>query len=163
MRIALRVEGIEAVAEDAGRVVRDERVLPPPAPPVARVVGVEVDEPAVTVERRPVAVGVKAVDGTASVREPAEEVVEAPAVDPVRPDLEPGDRPRPVREVELERPLDRKPGREAEVGQPHPPGLDGPVRAVRSAAGLDDEAERRPVVGTAAVREPDPRRTSLGA
>src|ERR1700751_3999245 len=99
MRVPGRgIEAEEAVAEDARRVVRDERVLAAPAPSVPRVVRVEIDEAAVAVGGRAGACRPEAVDGLAVIGETAEDVVEASAVDPVGPRLEPGKRPGPVRE-----------------------------------------------------------------
>src|SRR5207302_8356455 len=72
MRIPGRVERKEPVAPDARRVVRDERVLAPPAGSVARVVRVDVDEP-------PVAVG-----GSADLRRP--EAVDRPTFVAVAPE-----------------------------------------------------------------------------
>src|ERR1039458_6087405 len=56
------IERIEAVTEDASRVVRTERVLAPPALTVHRVERVEIDEAAEAVGRRAVARRAEAVD-----------------------------------------------------------------------------------------------------
>src|SRR5439155_1613701 len=77
------VERVEAVAEDAGVAMRDERVLAAPAGAVHGVVRVEVDEPAEAVGRGAVAGRVEAVHRRAPVREAAEQILEAAAVDPV--------------------------------------------------------------------------------
>src|SRR6202043_4206065 len=58
------IEGVEAVAETAGRLVRHEGVLAPPARPVGRSgQHVEIHEAAVAAGRRAIAGGVEPVDG----------------------------------------------------------------------------------------------------
>src|SRR5204863_2481855 len=96
MRIARRIERKEAVAPDASRVVRDERVLASPARPVARVVRIDVDEPAVTVGGSADTRRSEAVDRPTFVGVAPEDLVEASAVNPVRPRFEPRGRAGPV-------------------------------------------------------------------
>src|SRR4029079_15982633 len=86
----------EAEAEDAARVVRDEGVLAPPAAAVGRVVGVEVEQPAVAVRGRPEMGRPETVDGLAEIRVAPEQMAEAAMVDPVLPDLDLGEVGRPV-------------------------------------------------------------------
>src|SRR5206468_8675737 len=119
-------ELVEAVAEDSGRLVSQEGVFAVPALPVARVERVDVDVTAVAVERQAYARRREAVYGLAVVREPAEQVVVAAAVDPVSPGIERRDRARPVGEVKL--PCAQAASRAAvEVRQRPAPGLERPV------------------------------------
>src|SRR5207245_9932777 len=110
MRIALRrVEPEEAVAVHAGWVVRDERVLPLPSLPVARVVRIEIDQAPVPVGRGALPRRPEAVHRPAVVRDPPEDLVEPSAIDPVGPRLDPGEGARPVREMEHPRSLPGEP------------------------------------------------------
>src|SRR5437899_3356855 len=127
MRIAHRIELEEAVAPDSRRVVRDERVLAPPAAAVARVVRVEEDQPSVAVGRRAHTSRAEAVDRLSVVRVLPEQLVEATAVDPVGPRVELRDRAGPVRDVQLPGALLREPRDEAEIGQSYLPGLQRPA------------------------------------
>src|SRR5207302_2790352 len=68
-----RIEGIEAVAEDARRVVRNEGVLAPPAGAVDGVERVEIDEDAEAVGGRSEPRRAEAVDGLPLIGDPAEE------------------------------------------------------------------------------------------
>src|SRR2546423_1767800 len=70
------IERIEAVTEDARRIVWDEGVLATPARTVHRVERVEIDEDSEAVRRRPVAGRTEAVDGLTLIRDPAEEALE---------------------------------------------------------------------------------------
>ena len=148
-----RVEGIEAVAEGSGGIVRDERVLPLPAGAVHRVVRVEIDQCAEAVRWGTVAGGAVAVDRRAAIGVAAEQILEAAVVDPVHAGLELRHRPGPVRDFEPVGTAGRVPRREAEVGQRLRPALRRPVGAVRRRARRDDVRERRPVVGAAAPVE----------
>ena len=141
---ALRgIERIEAVTEDARRVVRDERVLAPPARTVHGVVRVEIDEAAEAVGRGAEARRAEAVDRLAVIREAAEDRLEAAAVDPVRAGLELREVAGPVRDLEPLRGEPRCPRREAEIGERLRPALRGPVGAVGRLAG-GDEVRRAP-------------------
>src|SRR5438105_6242147 len=97
--------------------MEEERVLPPPAVAVLRVVRVEVQDPPVAVTRHAVLRHADAVDGLPAIGEASEDLVEAPIVGPVAPDLHPRERPSPVRELEAPGALLRKPGAKAEVGE----------------------------------------------
>ena len=90
VRCALRVRvarvGIcrhEAVAEDPGRPVRDDRAVATPAGSVDRVMGVDVDESSVAVGWRPPAGRSEAPDAGAFVRVLAEDLLEPIAREPV--------------------------------------------------------------------------------
>src|SRR6202030_1766706 len=72
-----RIERVEPVTEDAGRVVRDEGGLAPPARGVDRVERVEIDEDPEAVGGRSVSGRAEAVDGLPLIRDPAEETFEA--------------------------------------------------------------------------------------
>src|SRR5438874_3221792 len=151
-----RIERIEAVAEDARRVVGDEGVLAPPALTVHRIERVEIDQDAEAVRRRPEPRRAEAVDGLPLVRHPAEEALEAAGVDPVRPDLELRGLTGPVRDLEPVRAQLREPRREAEVRQGLRPALRRPVGPVGRLARGDDVRQSRAVVGSAAAAEPLP-------
>src|SRR5205807_7671358 len=92
--VDVRVELVEAVAEQPWRPTRDERVLARPARPVGRIVRVEIDEPPVAVRRRAVQRGAEPAHAPAPVRVPPEEMLEAAAVDPVGVSLEHRQLPR---------------------------------------------------------------------
>ena len=92
---------VEAVAEDARRLVREERALAPPAGAVAGIERVEVQVPAVRIERRADARRTEAVYRLTLVRVAAEHVLEAAVVRPVEPDLDRRQVTRPVGRVEL--------------------------------------------------------------
>ena len=95
-----RIASAERVTEDPRRLVRDEGVLAAPAGAVPRAEGVEVDDAPVLVETSAVLGRPVAVDGTAEVGQPAEDVVEPAAPGPVGVSLEDGERAGPVREVD---------------------------------------------------------------
>ena len=155
VRVAARARVVleEAVAEDPGRVMGDERVLALPAAAVCRVVGVEVEQPAVAVRGRSEVRCPEAVHGLAEIRVATEQMVEAAVVDPVLPDLDLGEVGRPVREVELPLAQAGGPGREAEVGKLNLPLLERPVAAVRRLAAGDHPRKGGAIVGAAAVPE----------
>src|SRR5439155_23058812 len=107
------VEPIEAVAEGAGRVVWDERVLAAPAGPVGRVEGIQVAQAAVAVGGRAVARRPEAVYRDAAPGELSEDLHEAAVVDPVGVCVHHGDRAGPVRDLQPLRTQCRHPGRVA--------------------------------------------------
>jgi hypothetical protein len=77
------IEAVEPVAEDPGSLVRDERVLAPPAQAVGGCIQrVQVDQAPEGVLRRAVVGGVIPVDRVAEIGEPTEDLLEAAAVDP---------------------------------------------------------------------------------
>ena len=135
---------VEAVAEGSVRALREEAVLPAPARPVRRLPGVQVEVAPEVVQRAPLSRHTEAVDGRAAIGVAPVEMVEA-SVGPVRPDLEHGQRPRPVGEAKL------PPAPPATVVRLQPlPALQRPVRPVRRLARADHPGERRPVVAAAA-------------
>src|SRR3954447_17897032 len=148
-----RVERVEAVTEDAGRVVRDERVLALPAGAVRRIERVEVDQAAEAVGRRAVARRAEPVDRPALVRVAAEELLEAVAPDPAHVQLELRELARPVRDLQPLLARLAVPRREAEVGERAAPALRGPVGAVGRLAGGDEVRQGRAVVAAARAGE----------
>src|SRR3954469_22289690 len=136
----VRVEAVTEVAERVAAVMGEEAVRAVPALPEGRVEGVDVDVPAVAVERVPPAGRAEPVDPHAVVREAAEDVADV-AVRPVLVDDELRERAPPMGEMQLPRPSST-----AEVGLQALPGLERPVAPVRRLAGLDEPGERRPVV-----------------
>src|SRR5437868_14025273 len=148
-----RIEGVEAVAEDARRVVRNEGVLAPPTRAVDRVERVEIDEDAEAVGGRSEPRRAEAVDGLPLIGDPAEQAFEAAAVDPVRAHLELRRLAGPVRDLEPVRTELRQPRGEAEVGKRLRPALRRPVRPVGGLAGSNDVRQRRAVVGAATAAE----------
>lgn len=152
----------EPVAERAVRVSRDETILPSPTGPVGRVERVEVEHPAVPIERIACGSGGEAVHGTPAIREPSEEVVPATAVAPVEPDVQLRERSAPMRKAELPRAVPGLPRRNAEVGLMPLPPLDRPVRAVSRRARADEPRQSRPPVRAARVSQRLPSRPAGG-
>src|SRR5512133_298563 len=149
----VRVPREEAVAEHPRRPVRDERVLAEPAGAVGRVVRVQVEEAPVLVGRVPEVGRPEAANADALVGVLAEDRLEAAAVDPVGVDVELGEIPGPVREMQPPGPLPGKPGSETQVRQGRLPALKRPVGAVRRFATRDEPGELGAVVGLAGVLE----------
>src|SRR5215211_5818773 len=121
------IPGAECVAEHPRRLVRHERVLAPPARPVPRREGVEVDESSVLVQPGAVLTRLEAVDGLPLVCQPSEDVVEPATPRPVGVALQRRGRTGPMREVERPCALRLHPGQETEVGQRALPALKRPV------------------------------------
>ena len=95
-------------------------------------------------------------DRLAAVEQPAEQSLGRAPVRPVPVDLEPRELAAPVRDVELDAALLRRPRREAPHRQVPLPRLQRPVRPVGRLAADDEERQRRAVVAAAAVAERAP-------
>src|SRR5262245_6611401 len=92
------IERVTEVAEGVAAMMSEEAVRAMPALPVGRVEGVDVDVPSVPVERVAERRRGEAVNTSAAVRQPAEEVADA-AVGPVLVDDEVRKRAAPVGEM----------------------------------------------------------------
>src|SRR4029079_18052021 len=103
--------------------------------------------------RRAARVMAEAVDGLPTVGHPAEDLVEVPAVDPVRVQLDLRGLAAPVGDAQREGALPRQPRRNPEVRLVDHPLLDGPVRAVRRLTCGYDGGQGGGLVGAARVRK----------
>src|SRR5829696_8760980 len=161
--LRVRVTGVgirsdEAVTEDPGGTVRNDRGFTTPAGSIDRVMGIDVDQSSVAVGGRSTAGRAEAADADAFVGVPAEDFLEPFAGEPVSVDVEHRQGPSPVREVKPPHALSDEPRSEADIGQGGLPALKCPVRAVRGLASRDEPSERRTVVGAAGIAKHPPDR-----